>query len=204
MNNLLTLVIGVLITIAISMLGLVLIPSWQFESLQPVSIGEGENAATYPVALNEQQARGKEVYQSLGCIYCHSQQVRAEGFGADIDRGWGQRRSVPRDYALQDRPLLGTMRTGPDLANIGFRQPGDDWHHLHLFNPQFTSAGSIMPPHRFLYTVTSQAPSADEVAYKAPTGFYGSATWIVPGDDAKALVAYLKSLNQPYKLEEVR
>jgi cytochrome c oxidase cbb3-type subunit 2 len=49
--------------------------------------------------------------------------VRSSAFGADIARNWGQRRSVARDYIF-DRPhLMGTMRTGPDLANIGARQP---------------------------------------------------------------------------------
>jgi len=43
------------------------------------------------------------------------------------------------------------MRTGPDLRNIGARQPSPDWHYLHLFDPQITSPGSIMAPFGFLY-----------------------------------------------------
>ena len=80
-------------------------------------------------------------------MYCHSQQIRSEKFGnwwdengqmktgADIKRGWGLRRNVSRDY-LHDRPtMLGTMRTGPDLANVGSRY-SETWHHNHNFNPR--------------------------------------------------------------------
>jgi hypothetical protein len=52
--------------------------------------------------------------------------VRADYAASDIERKWGQRRSAPRDYIF-DRPvLLGTMRMGPDLANVGHRAPSDD------------------------------------------------------------------------------
>ena len=43
-----------------------------------------------------------------------------------IERKWGERRSAPRDYIF-DRPvLLGKMRMGPDLANVGQRAPVTD------------------------------------------------------------------------------
>ena len=35
------------------------------------------------------------------------------------------------------------MRTGPDLLNIGARQPSVDWHLLHLYNPRAVVEGSI-------------------------------------------------------------
>ena len=70
--------------------------------------------------------RGRKVYMANGCIYCHSQQVRPDYGGADIIRKWGDRRSAPRDYIF-DRPvLLGKMRMGPDLANIGKRAPAEE------------------------------------------------------------------------------
>ena len=57
------------------------------------------------------------------------------GHGPDIERGWGLRGSVARDY-LQDHPLmLGTLRLGPDLANIGQRKPDAAWHLKHLYAP---------------------------------------------------------------------
>jgi len=41
---------------------------------------------------------GRNIYIREGCIYCHSQQVRAEGYGSDVARGWGPRGSLPGDY----------------------------------------------------------------------------------------------------------
>jgi hypothetical protein len=84
--------------------------------------------------------------------------VRGGKYLNDIERGWGAnassgepRRSHPRDY-IHDYPLLlGTMRTGPDLFNIGFRQDNRNWHHTHLYDPQIVSPGSIMAPFRYLY-----------------------------------------------------
>jgi cytochrome c oxidase cbb3-type subunit 2 len=129
--------------------------------------------------------------------------VRPEGFGDDIERGWGKRRSVSRDY-IHDKPVfLGTMRTGPDLANIGLRQTSIEWHLTHLYNPQITSAGSIMPPFRFLFEVRKigQAPSSDalQLASKfAPKAGYQ----VVASQDAKDLVAYLLSLHADASLPE--
>ena len=72
--------------------------------------------------------------------------------GADIKRGWGLRRTVSRDY-IYDRPImLGTMRTGPDVANVGARRYSEAWHHNHLLNPRSINSWSIMPSFAFLYT----------------------------------------------------
>ena len=70
--------------------------------------------------------RGARVYAANGCNYCHSQQVRAEYSGADIERKWGDRRSAPRDYIFERPVLLGKMRMGQDLANIGARAPKEE------------------------------------------------------------------------------
>ncbi len=70
--------------------------------------------------------RGARVYAANGCVYCHSQQVRADYAADDIERKWGDRRSAPRDYIF-DRPVfLGKMRMGQDLANIGARAPAPE------------------------------------------------------------------------------
>src|SRR5437660_943583 len=69
--------------------------------------------------------RGGHVYAANGCIYCHSQQVRADYAGADIERGWGNRRSAPRDYIFERPVFLGKMRMGQDIANIGARAPAE-------------------------------------------------------------------------------
>lgn len=199
MKRTFVLAFGVFLTIASSVTGLVLIPNWQFQALKPVVKVDGTR---YPEGYFGDQAKGRAIYINQGCIYCHTQQVRMKGYGADIRRGWGTRRSVPRDY-LQDRPhQLGTQRIGPDLASVGARQPSTDWHALHLYNPQITSPGSIMPRYDYLFReITAGAatpPGADAVA--VPGG--GKVTHIVPTDRGRALIAYLKRLNQSYPLAE--
>ena len=39
---------------------------------------------------SEQALRGRDVYISLGCVYCHSQQPRDPSLGPDGQRGWGR------------------------------------------------------------------------------------------------------------------
>lgn len=129
--------------------------------------------------------------------------VRVRATGPDIEWGWGRRGSVARDY-LQDQPiLLGAQRLGPDLANIGARQPGAAWHLKHLYAPDSMVPDSTMPPYRFLFETRkiNQEPSADALALDrdhAPQAGYET----VPTDDAMALVAYLLSLKSDVPLFE--
>lgn len=201
MNRAVYLYVGILVTVISSFAGLVTIPERQLRGLQPLETADG---GQYPVEPAGMVADGREVYRSDGCLYCHSQQVRPEDFGADILRGWGPRRTVARDHIFDDPPLLGTMRTGPDLANIGVRQPSDNWHLLHLYDPQLTSPGSIMPPFRFLF---EQRPVEVEMPYDAlqfpPDDAPPEGTMVVPTRRAKALVAYLKSLDHTHPVPAV-
>lgn len=209
MNRVSLISLGVLGTVLASLFGLVLIPDWQLGGIEPKEITARDGSVSmYPQRLDDyREASGEDVYREMGCIYCHSQQVRPQGFGADIERGWGQRRSVPLDYVLQDPPYFGTMRTGPDLANIGFRQPSVEWHLLHLYDPQITSSGSVMPPFRFLFDLhrgNKPATPAGVPVIRLPEGYAEEPSWIVPGERALQLVAYLKSLQQPHDLETVQ
>jgi cytochrome c oxidase cbb3-type subunit 2 len=200
MSKTFLLALGILLTIVASVSGLVLIPNWQFRELQPLKTRDGRE---YPVTLFGDAAKGREVYIDQGCIYCHSQQVRMKGYGADLRRGWGTRRSVARDYLFQLPHQLGTMRTGPDLANIGARQPSDEWHYLHLYRPVITSPGSIMPEYDYLFDVIPVAGRVPARAIKVPAKFSTpQAAYIVPRERGLRLVAYLKSLNQWYPLPE--
>jgi cbb3-type cytochrome c oxidase subunit II len=151
MNRTFLVIVGVFLTIAFSLSGLVLIPNWQFQEHQPVR--NARDGSQYPAPYYGLALQGRDVYVDQGCAYCHTQQVRPKGYGADIRRNWGNRRTVARDYMYEYPILLGTMRTGPDLANIGARQPARDWHYLHLYNPQITSARSCPA------TRTCSAPS---------------------------------------------
>jgi cytochrome c oxidase cbb3-type subunit 2 len=193
--------LGIFLTLAASWCGLVLTPHLQYGRLDTVKIEE--TGLDYPQPLFGLAAEGREVYRANGCIYCHSQQVVAAVFGADLARGWGKRRSVSRDY-LYDKPVqLGTMRTGPDLTNIGLRQPSVDWQMSHLYNPRITSKGSIMPPYRHLFDVrkVGAAPTPDALKltgeFAPPAGYE-----VVPRPEARALVAYLLSLKVDAALPE--
>ncbi len=129
-------------------------------------------------------------------MYCHSQQPRSKGFGADQERFWG-RASVPADYTY-DRPhLLGTMRTGPDLLNIAVRQPSEDWHYLHLYNARLVNSESIMPPFPWLFE-TKPTAGPDEKPLALPDSVAPRNAVVVPTREGKALVAYLLSLDRTY------
>lgn len=193
--------LGIFLTLASSWWGLVLMPQLQYGRLQSVRLED--TGSQYPPLRSGQAERGRQVYIAYGCLYCHSQQVRPQGYGSDLERGWGQRRTVSRDY-LRDKPvLLGTMRTGPDLTNIGIRQPSVDWHLTHLYNPQITSPGSVMPPFPFLFEQrnASGPPSAEALKltgeFAPPPG-----DEIVPTEEARALVTYLLSLKADAPLPE--
>jgi cbb3-type cytochrome oxidase cytochrome c subunit len=121
MKGLAPLFLGIFGTFAFSWIGLTVIPTWQIGHLNPESDEEGTDI--YPRPQSGMFDRGEHVYAANGCIYCHTQQVRADYIADDIERKWGDRRSTPRDYIF-DRPVfLGKMRMGQDLANIGARAP---------------------------------------------------------------------------------
>jgi cbb3-type cytochrome oxidase cytochrome c subunit len=121
MKGLAPLFIGIFGTFAFSWVGLTVIPNWQIGSLNPQSDEEGTDI--YPRPQSGMFQRGAHVYAANGCVYCHSQQIRADYIADDIERKWGDRRSAPRDYIFQRPVLLGKMRMGQDLANIGARAP---------------------------------------------------------------------------------
>jgi cbb3-type cytochrome oxidase cytochrome c subunit len=123
MKGLAPLFLGIFGTFAFSWVGLTLIPNWQIGHLNPQSDEEG--ADIYPQPQSGMVERGARVYAANGCIYCHSQQVRADYAADDIERKWGERRSAPRDYIFGRPVFLGKMRMGQDLANIGARAPAE-------------------------------------------------------------------------------
>jgi cytochrome c oxidase cbb3-type subunit 2 len=161
-----------------------------------------ENNAPLPNSkpLTEQETLGKAIFVREGCIACHTQQVR----NVDMDKVWGDRPSIAADYARNTRTdlwrntanLLGSERTGPDLTNIGVRQPGKDWHLLHLFNPRSVSKGSIMPAYPWLFEVKENS-NKNDIKVMVPDEFRrGIVGDIVAMPEAMQLVAYLQSLKQ--------
>jgi cbb3-type cytochrome oxidase cytochrome c subunit len=117
MKGLQPLFLGIFGIFAFSWLGMTVVPNFQIGSLNPQTDEDGGDA--YPVPLSGMVVRGARVYAANGCFYCHSQQVRPEYGGSDIERHWGDRRSAPRDYIFEPIVFLGKMRIGPDLANVG-------------------------------------------------------------------------------------
>ena len=180
MKNLNLILAGVFFTLAASFGGLVLSGQVQLGQLNRAPAEEG--GPLFPVNESGLAIQGRQVYLSLGCVTCHTQQVRPAGLGNDIVRGWASRPSVARDYILQSEVLLGNRRLGPDLVNYGARVKSDNEVHTYLRTPM---AGSVMPAYGFLYK-------------QAKDGSFR------PTEDAIALVTYLRSLNIEYSSPEAK
>ena len=148
------LVLGILATLAFSWLGLAYIPDLQIGHLDPQSDDEGTDI--YPMPKSGMAERGRRIYVANGCFYCHSEQVRADYAASDIDRPrdaassppakWGDRRSAPRDYIFDRPALLGKMRLGPDLANIGKAAPAEEEAAPAQPTPGAPAAPGTSPP----------------------------------------------------------
>jgi len=95
---------------------------------------------TSPYTALEQE--GLELYKSNGCVYCHSQFTRPNDHSTS-------KASRAGEYVYDNPHQLGTLRTGPDLANIGFKR-GDAWEAEHLRNPRQFTPNSIMPAFKYL------------------------------------------------------
>jgi cytochrome c oxidase cbb3-type subunit 2 len=197
MNHGPILFLGVLAAVVLSWFGLVVGPHFQFGRQETVAVEEAGLTRNYPLARSGEAAAGAEVYRANGCYYCHTQLVRARGEGSDLDRGWGPRRTVARDY-LRDRPvMLGQARYGPDLANLGGRETNAQRMYLKLYNPRIVLPGSTMPRFPYLFDEKRRGPGKlpDPDALKLPPGFGpGGDVDVVPRPEARALVAYLASL----------
>ena len=140
--------------------------------------------------LTAMEARGRDVYVAEGCSYCHTQQVRPLA----QDRVWG-RASVAGDYAGATPQLLGTERNGPDLANVGARQPSVAWHAIHLYQPRALVANSIMPAYPWLFITKFRADAGDDIV-NVPAAFAPRGKIVVTTQVERDLVAYLRSLVQ--------
>lgn len=141
--------------------------------------------------LTALQAEGRNVYVANGCSYCHTQQVRPLA----QDKVFG-RPSMAGDFAYQTPELLGSERTGPDLTNIGVRQPSAVWQYIHLYNPRAVVPESIMPAFDWLFEVVDKAPQGVSPV-PLPKAYAPAHGVVVPSHQAQALIAYLASLKQP-------
>ena len=204
MNNIFKFSFYIFLTLAFAWLAFVVGAKNQYGDLEPTAESLEEDgsipidAELYPKSMPGIAQQGAKDYLSLGCVTCHTQQVRSEESGFDVERGWGKRPSVPRDYILQNEVLLGHNRVGPDLANLGLREYSTEWLHQHLFMPQTLVDGSICQPSPFLYDVSDE-PSEGYIESKSDD----KTIFIKPSFRANRLVAYLESLKQDYELPEI-
>ncbi|MBX3607233.1 MAG: cbb3-type cytochrome c oxidase subunit II [Piscinibacter sp.] len=187
MHNETRLLAGGMLMLGLATSALVVLPYLLAEPTRPA-----EGLKPYTAA----EQRGRAAYIRHGCVACHSQQPRARNFAPDAQRGWG-RASVAGDYAYDTPPLLGTMRTGPDLLNIGARQPSASWHLGHLYQPRAYVPGSIMPSYPFLFETKAQ-PEPGDVEVALPPGARPAGRTVVATPEALDLVAYLKALDRTY------
>lgn len=187
MENEVKLISGAMVTLAIATASLVVLPYLQLRHEAPT---QGLKPYT------EAQLRGRQEYIRQGCIYCHSQQPRDPSQAPDDKRGWG-RPSVAGDYYYDNPHLLGTMRTGPDLFNIGARQPSADWQLGHLYQPRAYAPGSIMPAYPFLFEIKKEAAPGDKVV-ALPPQFAPADGVVVATQAAQDLVSYLLALDRTF------
>ncbi|WP_027080424.1 cbb3-type cytochrome c oxidase subunit II [Luteimonas mephitis] len=187
MNRIVPLAILALGILAFATLLLVIAPAVQIGS-------EAPTPGLKPYTA--QQLRGRDVYVSQGCVYCHSQQPRAVDQAPDSERGWG-RASVASDYVYDSPHQLGTMRTGPDLLNVGARLPSRDWHLTHLYQPRAIFDWSIMPAYPYLFE-HKPAPEPGDVVVNLSGAYAPAEGVIVAKPEALDLASYLQSLDRTF------
>ncbi|APU68323.1 cytochrome-c oxidase, cbb3-type subunit I [Christiangramia flava] len=125
-------------TIAILIGGMVqIIPSLMVDEYVPVI------SSVKPYTPLELE--GRDLYIREGCVSCHSQMIRP--FRSEVER-YGEY-SKAGEYVYDHPFLWGSKRTGPDLHRVG-QKYSDNWHLNHLYDPQSTSSGSIMPSYQWL------------------------------------------------------
>jgi cytochrome c oxidase cbb3-type subunit 2 len=212
MNRAPLIFLGVFFALAFSFVGLVLTNQLTYGSIS-THVDEDEGKA-FPMKAPGLAAQGKLVYQDLGCVSCHSQQVRREGFGSDIgekSRGWGERQSVARDYLREERVLLGSLRVGPDLRNVGARKNPEgadftaDWFYRYFYDPALVVKESAHPRYAFLFKTRQIIGEPSPKALKLPAGQEPQAGYeIVPTLRAEALAGYLMSLKDTYAYPETK
>ena len=178
---------GMIGAMAVSWCVLVLGPQVQLGGLMPEpAAGSG---AAYPLPRPAEGRQGLAVYTAHGCVQCHTLQTRPRGTGADYERGWGQRRSVARDYLFDHPVLTGFSRTGPDLSNLSLRRASRAELYEWLRQPRHTRPESLMPAYPFLFE-------------PGPGGGPPPETGAVPTEEARRLVAHLLSLQADTPLFE--
>lgn len=108
------------------------------------------------------ELQGRDLYIREGCVGCHTQMIRP--FRHEVER-YGEY-SKSGEYVYDHPFLWGSKRTGPDLQRIGGKY-NDNWHFNHMWDPQSTSTGSIMPSYRWMFKNKAMDHSVVEAKMRA-------------------------------------
>lgn len=92
------------------------------------------------------ELEGRDIYIREGCNNCHSQMIRP--FRSEVER-YGEY-SKAGEFVYDFPFLWGSKRTGPDVHRVGGKY-NDNWHFNHMYDPESTSPGSIMPRYPWLF-----------------------------------------------------
>ncbi len=152
------------ITLAAGALGIFLIGAIITTVVPPLVDRDLVSGGERPIhTYTEQEKRGLSIYRREGCVYCHTQQIRAQVTKDPERYGWRLVDAPPSESweYVNDKPhFLGTKRTGPDLARVGGKY-ASEWHWAHFKNPRDLGerfarksgnpqANSVMPSFKFL------------------------------------------------------
>jgi cytochrome c oxidase cbb3-type subunit II len=205
-----TFILALTASFGLPWLCLVVVPAVKYQALAPLPYDketDGMDGYYPPAPINRQ---GQLVYAREGCVQCHTQMIRPSQIALDAWRkGWGQdqepRPAVPvrsnelRDYLGEPYAFLGVQRSGPDLANYGWRAPERAQLHQMLYAPKSVHDWSNMPAFQHLYIerLAQGQPSAKALKL---TGKFAPKPGreIVPTAEAEQLVDYLLSLKKDY------
>ncbi len=213
--------LGLVLAFGLPWLVMVVGPHAAMRHLEPIPYGEADFESAFvpensyfPPGRAGLVAQGYRVYAQEGCAYCHTQVIRPTYAGRDRWRegwtgrgpGWSGeepptevRETMPLDYLGERYAFLGVQRIGPDLANYGWRIKDEATVHRQLYDPRSVHSWSVMPAFQHLYEVRRRDGQGSDEALKleakhAPPEGYE----VVPGDKAKALVSYLRTLRKDY------
>ena len=138
--------------------------------LAALALGSGASGAGEAAAAPEE--RGRRVYVEEGCMHCHSQYVRPDGFTHD-ELWWGPARPIDRK---EQPPMVGNRRQGPDLSTIGVRR-SPDWLKQHFLHPEIVRPGSRMPTYAHLFA-EGLTRGDDLIAYLTTRGAELGSEWM--------------------------
>ncbi len=137
------------------------------------------------------ELEGRDLYIREGCNNCHSQMIRP--FRSEVKR-YGEY-SKSGEYVYDHPHLWGSKRTGPDLMRVGGKYP-HSWHFSHMWNPQATTTGSIMPAYKWMFD--NKKMKHDDIQKKMSV----MKTLGVPYTDSDIANAFTSIENQAVEIEK--